>query len=837
MKLQGFTIVFALIAIPLILVLTYYIQLQVDTITLQNSYDSKLLDATYDAMSSFEINTANEDLSSVSDSLRTIIEASNNTFFNTLATNLGMSNASKSYLEPYVPAVLYTLYDGYYISTPTLIPKVLEYEDENSDGNAKGKGGQGICVGDSGVEVGGTKVVDGKTILLYTYTPNGTNTIGYNDLKEEHSTDYGQLLFLSKDSTDTNKTYTTDVNYAKKTRKNVLKTYMPYSARYKRSGKFDITVVYTLDNYVTINGTINTNGNDVYYTKSGYLIPVSCVTGNKKLEFTTDNNIDITTYNQNSIEEYIKSGEVVTVKIGDIEITSGNDITPPITKIQAIDDAQGGNVELNTYKQLEDYLTVLNNKLEEKQDQENITAEDRDIINKIQDRIRIVQYELDQMSATTYYAKAYIFSKWVYDNLNANTEDAINGCYQLKENDLVKISNDESYIQVNSNEQVFHDFNTDIAVFNTEGTTLENDGITEICVDSPFYTHKLNVIRNSIQYNLNLAMSTYNLETSDSFAYEMPVLQNKEWERVLSNVSIVSFMQGYACGLKTYNNYMVVSSTNNELIVDPKNIYYVPKSKFSDEESEYHRIDCSHIKKDDEEYADEYISFTSKEVKYDKIYDKSKKYHKYKYDHKNLACYFCINDGNYKNKKFDTLDTRLKKAYYIAVGKERNNIYKMNAVTQSLGYEVIYDKVNGINRTSSSKALSEIKSIEIVLDKINTRTSENLRYNYYIGNNGTDITTNTLIQQEDVDKNSIPSSNAQTEIKITIDPTVFSSNSNKFSVTMLHVKNELQETSTVHTKGHPNRDDLPDSRYNGSLEIYNDNIFQKAIKYIRVIYK
>ena len=63
MKIQSFSVVFALIIIPILLVLTYYIQLQVDTITRQNEYDTKLLTATYDAMSSFELNTANEDLS------------------------------------------------------------------------------------------------------------------------------------------------------------------------------------------------------------------------------------------------------------------------------------------------------------------------------------------------------------------------------------------------------------------------------------------------------------------------------------------------------------------------------------------------------------------------------------------------------------------------------------------------------------------------------------------------------------------------------------------------------------------------------------------------------
>lgn len=106
MKLQSMAVIFALIVIPLILVLTYYIQLQVDTIALQNEYDTKLLAATRDAVAAFEINTANEDLSTVSDSLRTILEASSNIFTNTLATSLGMSNASKAHIEPYIPALL-----------------------------------------------------------------------------------------------------------------------------------------------------------------------------------------------------------------------------------------------------------------------------------------------------------------------------------------------------------------------------------------------------------------------------------------------------------------------------------------------------------------------------------------------------------------------------------------------------------------------------------------------------------------------------------------------------------------------------------------------------------
>ena len=138
MKVDGLGVVLAIILLPIILVVSYYIQLQVDTIATENSYDTSLLNATYDAMYAFEINTANEELSSVADSLRSIILASNNVLLNSLATNLGISNASKEHLQPYIPAVLYTLYDGYYIYAPTETPVVARDTDTSSaDGLVK----------------------------------------------------------------------------------------------------------------------------------------------------------------------------------------------------------------------------------------------------------------------------------------------------------------------------------------------------------------------------------------------------------------------------------------------------------------------------------------------------------------------------------------------------------------------------------------------------------------------------------------------------------------------------------------------------------------------------
>ena len=316
MKLQGLSIIFTLICIPLLLVLSYYLSLQVDTIRLQNQYDTKLLDATYDALSTFELNTANEDLSTVSDSLRTIIDASNSIFFNTLATNMGLSNASKSYVEPYIPAILYPLYDGYYIYSPTSVPEVAT----SSDGTA-------IKVGDDGVTA---DLV--SNLYSYEYNSNNppeqfeSNSSNKYYLKED---DYGQLLFLTNDSKKSNSgtelTYsklTTNVDTAKKSVKSVLKSYMPYSARYVGnydSNYYDYTIIYTLDNYLTVEGYTKFGGSEnkkVYYTESGYLLNSSSI------NFTGD---DILSYNQNTAQEMIEDRKIsFGINIGDVSIDMGS---------------------------------------------------------------------------------------------------------------------------------------------------------------------------------------------------------------------------------------------------------------------------------------------------------------------------------------------------------------------------------------------------------------------------------------------------------------------------------------------------------------------------------
>lgn len=57
----------------------------------------------------------------------------------------------------------------------------------------------------------------------------------------------------------------------------------------------------------------------------------------------------------------------------------------------------------------------------------------------------------------------------------------------------------------------------------------------------------------------------------------MPELKEDEWDRILNNISIISFMQGLNIGSKVYNGYAIVTNNNNEEVVTENSIYIAKK--------------------------------------------------------------------------------------------------------------------------------------------------------------------------------------------------------------------------------------------------------------------
>ena len=220
MKLQNMSVIFIIIIIPIILVISYYIGNEIKTITLQNSYNTKLRTAANDSIKALEINTVewNSAASKLADSRRRDISASINSFITGLANSMGLSGASKERMQSYVPAIAYTMYDGYYIYSASL----MKNQDLDADGL--------------------TEFNDDGSIRT-----TGSPTYQY-----------------------------------------VLKPYSPYSARYVHETT-DITVNYTLDNYIKIYGKVN----NFPLEKEGYLVVCD------------DENNGIATLNSNSINNII----------------------------------------------------------------------------------------------------------------------------------------------------------------------------------------------------------------------------------------------------------------------------------------------------------------------------------------------------------------------------------------------------------------------------------------------------------------------------------------------------------------------------------------------------
>lgn len=132
MRLQNLTIIFLALALPIIIILSVYVHLQVETAFLRVKYDNALIDAAHETMVAFQINTTNDQYSNVTDKKIRDIQAALNVFPSTLATRVGATGSSTSFMMAYVPALVFTLYDGYYVYSPTeRMWQVIEDEDGN----------------------------------------------------------------------------------------------------------------------------------------------------------------------------------------------------------------------------------------------------------------------------------------------------------------------------------------------------------------------------------------------------------------------------------------------------------------------------------------------------------------------------------------------------------------------------------------------------------------------------------------------------------------------------------------------------------------------------------
>jgi len=481
MKLQHIIIIFVIIVVPIALVLSMYINMQIKTINNQTKYDNILINASYDGIKAFQLNTANNMYSTISNSKIRDIEAAVNVFFNSLATNMGTSGYSQDDLKPYIPAIMVNLYDGYYIYS--------NYYDTEYDGNGDG-------------------------------------------VKGEYR--YG------------------------------LKPFVYYSCRYKKEGQnTDFVVNYTLDNTITIIGTIKGK----YVVKTGHLLlendDVADEILNENLIILSDESTENVNPRAESFQYIVYNSQKIYKDNNDAAFVNGKDDTGALGRIRYF-------YYSSEYKK--DYVT----------NPKTIRYLNEHLVNENG------KWNLQSDSAKKYYAESLnndapygttdfegnkiSFTNWVKKYLG-----------DIKASDAVDSAGNPIITNENGSENSNVGFASnlgDTKIFDISSTNNPLDS------GSAFNEHRRNVIRRSIETNLVSAIATFTAHTVIGYEFAMPQLSEDEWNKIENNVCMLTFLEGIPIGAKVYNNYCVVSNNTNQETVGNDSIFIV------DSNGEYHKPGC-----------------------------------------------------------------------------------------------------------------------------------------------------------------------------------------------------------------------------------------------------
>lgn len=568
MKLQGLAVIAIIIILPMSIILSSYSQSQIKTLQLQTQYDSKLQNATYDAIKAFQLNMSNSTTSDLANSKMRDIKASVNTFYNSLASHFNMVGYGKDVLQNYVPAIVYTLYDGYYIYSA--YDNTLDAEDK-FDENASYKDGESI---------------------------------------------YG------------------------------LKPYIYYSCRYKRGNQFDIVITYSLDSYITIQGTI---GNEKI-NKSGYVL--SSVEKRDDDIYYKGVKIEEEDMSDSGFQQYVYIPGATATKEGEKDIYINDNKAGAIKKYQCkkingvkyyIDDENKNKV-----------FTMLND--------EQIYQNDISFDNK-------------NTNGKKYYEEAMEFSEWVKSNLG-----------DLSSNDAVDASgnsyNSDNYRDNNpfvAGRKIFSELNND---WRSSSKCIED-------TDSEFNAHRIEVIKNSIESNLIVAISNYNKVSSSGVNFQMPKLTDIDWEELTTNVSMITFLQGLNIGGKIYSGYSIVRNDITEDFVSEDSIYICYTNTAT-----YYKVTDTTLTNQKEIDPNSTIGIFNVdfERKTAKVSDKEQEKNIYYYPRSDMASYkSIINSNNNSNSatsikeyldkvgQYNSNDFkyRIAQKYYTALGRERYGMYRV----------------------------------------------------------------------------------------------------------------------------------------------------------------
>ena len=675
MKLQNFAVVFIIIILPIALVLSVYTGNLIDVANKQAEYDSILLNSTYDSVRAYQLNTLNNNYESATNSKVRDINASINSFFNSLSAGLSSSGLGKEQLTDYVPAMLYTLYDGYYVyGTYDNVAKVE------------------------------------------------SNNIEYTREAKFNNKQYGikPYVYYSCEYADKLGNYDLIVNYT-------LDNYITVTGTYRNSENKMINIAQSgyYINYKNVKLTTGTDGPAdfdhkeivLYEGKENEVI----IKPEKLGEYLTtyDTNItvngNITKYNYNSSNpegrqkyyNYIIYNDVKyyldTEHIGaPVERTYSNNISFNMTydgyPIFFLDGNERIYISKSTFDELKNFLGV-------EDDSQMYSAEEG--VGKYRD-----------VNAYYYYYNSVKFSRTVEPalkliNLGTATVKDENG------NDIEVIASNIPYDKdgkLNPSNviktQTYHtNYTTTNNVQSHAKSTYDNPKVFELddkgendpeLESSSFNRHRIDVIISSIESSLVTTISNFNSYIGGTYDYSMPVLDEEEWDRICNNITVVSFMQGLTIGnYKYYSSYAIVANTKVKDFISKESIFVQDAKVDSSNYGDYHNPRCKDYNSQNNKENDKGNNIQI--VGYRNIdYDRQNcivpaeegenvaKAEYFYYPQSGQASYECVvnlNDNIYttdellsgkitEGKEKEEINNEIRRAYITALAREKGDSYK-----------------------------------------------------------------------------------------------------------------------------------------------------------------
>ena len=401
-----------------------------------------------------------------------------------------------------------------------------------------------------------------------------------------------------------------------------LKPYITYSCRYIR-GNIDVVITYSLDNYITIQGYVPEGGTTKYIQDQGYLIDGITKDASGKITY---NGIEIEP--ETNLQEYCGANQYPYIKVNGTKYyyyagATGNSDDEIFYLTNGTITTQGSYVQENAENYYNNYIK-------------------------------------NNTQAYKYYNDAMEFTQRIRNTYNLK---------DLRISDAVEISKTSGNL-----ENIWPTDNR--LIFATSSTNIEYK-------KSNFNEHRLETIRRSIEKNLSTAIANYNgYSQATTIEFQMPNLTEEEWARITDNISLISFVQGLYIGGKIYNGYTIVNNTESKEVIPAESIYLLCKDNY------YRKVTDKDLKDGGVAQIEDTIPSGRQSLDFKRKIASTTNTTRYYYPLKQYNASYSSIVTQDKVEKYDDIyeyvnsltNNAIKKAFYTALGRERQASYKVTNI-------------------------------------------------------------------------------------------------------------------------------------------------------------